>query len=288
MIGEDEGCDILERTFGARGFQIIRNFPFREGAVAFEIDGWDPTARIGFEYLTAEAGDHDDLSRVEFEKLADKMRRGELHIFIIDEGEIETEQELVDAANAFIDDALVARARDVTSPTVTSPTVTVSMRAPASRGGDDDEKTLALSPRVVEAAARAASVASSMRTGAPVPSTTSPSAIAVIGEAVRAARAAAAKGTRASVKPSSSKVAKKAKPKATTKKAAKKTAKKAAKKTAKKAAKKTKKKAAKKTKKKAAKKTAKKAAKKTKKKTAKKTTKKAAKKTAKKTAKKRR
>jgi hypothetical protein len=233
-------------VFTERGFNIIREFPFREGAVAFEVDGWDPEARIGFEYLTREAGDHDDLTRIEFEKLTEAMRRGELHIFVIDEGEIENEEELAAAGHAFIDEVTLTRARDITTrgtrPTPPPRPLPSLPPMPIEPQVDDDgAPSSALSPRVVEAAARAARVFAESRVVATQPTTIETATVAK----PRATPATVKK--RATTVPVKKKAAKKASKKTVAKKASKKKTK-ATKKASKKKTKATKKASKKKTK----------------------------------------
>lgn len=68
-LSETEGCNLLARLFTKRGYAIKRNLQFREYGVEFHIDGWDPQARVGFEFLTSEDDDHDDLSLDEYKTL---------------------------------------------------------------------------------------------------------------------------------------------------------------------------------------------------------------------------
>ena len=98
MLGELEGCDILHAVFRARGYRTRADVRFAEDGVEFDADGWDPDARVGFEYLSSEAGDHDDLSPDELTRLAARMDRGELFFFIIDESEVPDAETLRSAA----------------------------------------------------------------------------------------------------------------------------------------------------------------------------------------------
>jgi len=108
-LNEAEGCDILARLFKARGYRLERNVRFREFGVEFDIDGWDARARVGFEYLTSEDDDHDDLSLVEYQALMDQQRRGELSLFIVDEVEPVSAADLVAQADDFLDEVEAAR-----------------------------------------------------------------------------------------------------------------------------------------------------------------------------------
>jgi hypothetical protein len=111
-LSEFDGCDLLARLFRARGYAIKRNQIFREYGVEFHIDGWDPQARVGFEFLTSEDEDHDDLTLEEYKTLCDAQRRGDLALFIIDEVEPLSEKDLAAEAHEFLDEmASAAKAR---------------------------------------------------------------------------------------------------------------------------------------------------------------------------------
>jgi hypothetical protein len=111
-LSEFDGCDLLARLFRARGYAIKRNQIFREYGVEFHIDGWDPQARVGFEFLTSEDEDHDDLTLEEYKTLCDAQRRGELALFVIDEVEPLSEKDLAAEAHEFLDEmASAAKAR---------------------------------------------------------------------------------------------------------------------------------------------------------------------------------
>ena len=109
-LSEAAGCDLLAKVFRARGYTIARNLQFREYGVEFHVDGWDPKARVGFEYLSSEDDDHDDLSLVEYQALMDQQRRGELSLFVIDEVEPVSAADLEEQANEFLDEVEAARA----------------------------------------------------------------------------------------------------------------------------------------------------------------------------------
>lgn len=103
-LSEAAGCALLARLFRARGYAIRRNVRFDEPGVSFDIDGWDASARVGFEFLSSEKEDHDDLSLREFERLKDAERRGELFVFVVDEAEPLSAAALRASADAFLDE----------------------------------------------------------------------------------------------------------------------------------------------------------------------------------------
>ena len=112
FLSETEGCELLARLFRARGYAIARNLVFREYGVEFHVDGWDAKKRVGFEFLSSEDDDHDDLSLSEYQALGAAQQRGELALFIIDEVEPLSAADLALQANEFldeVDDALKAR-----------------------------------------------------------------------------------------------------------------------------------------------------------------------------------
>ena len=110
-LSEEEGCDLLARVFRARGYAIRRNVRFREYDVEFQIDGWDAKARVGFEFLSSEAHDHDDLTLGEFKRLMAAQQRGELAIFVVDESEQLTAGDLTASAEEFLDEVRAAGPR---------------------------------------------------------------------------------------------------------------------------------------------------------------------------------
>lgn len=104
MVREAEGCEILQSVFAARGYPVLRDVAFAEGGVTFDADGWEPAARVGFEYLTSEAGDHEDLTADEMAELAARMDRGELFFLILDAVEVDEPDLLRWAAHQFLDE----------------------------------------------------------------------------------------------------------------------------------------------------------------------------------------
>jgi hypothetical protein len=109
-LSETKACDLLARLFRARGYTITRNIIFREYGVSFHIDGWDAKNRIGFEFLTSEDDDHDDLDLEEYKTLMAAQQRGELSLLIMDEVEPVSEADLAATVHEFLDEVAEARA----------------------------------------------------------------------------------------------------------------------------------------------------------------------------------
>lgn len=105
---EVEGCRVLTEAFKSRGYNIKNNAPFAEEGVAFDVDGWDPVARVGFEYRTHE--DKNDLSDEEVGRLGARMERGELYLFIVDDNQVPDGAALAAYAGQFLDE-IATRAR---------------------------------------------------------------------------------------------------------------------------------------------------------------------------------
>ena len=103
-ISETKACELLARLFRARGYAVARNIMFREYGVTFHIDGWDAKNRIGFEFLTSEDDDHDDLSLEEYKTLMAAQQRGELSLLIMDEVEPLSEADLSATVHEFLDE----------------------------------------------------------------------------------------------------------------------------------------------------------------------------------------
>jgi hypothetical protein len=99
---EREACALLKSHFEAAGYKIAENQAFDEDGVTFEIDGFDATARVGYEYVTEEAGDSWDVDGRVIEALAERRKAGDLHVFVIDEAAAPDAKALERAAQAFL------------------------------------------------------------------------------------------------------------------------------------------------------------------------------------------
>ncbi|HLV64505.1 MAG TPA: hypothetical protein VKY73_01775 [Polyangiaceae bacterium] len=104
MVSERDGCDALARVFEERGYALARDVPLELEDVQFTADGWDGSARVGFEYLTHAAGDHLDLTEAELARLGAMMERGEISLLLVDEHEVDTVEDLTWAAHRFLDE----------------------------------------------------------------------------------------------------------------------------------------------------------------------------------------
>jgi hypothetical protein len=107
---ERAACALLRARFEAAGFHIEENQVFDEAGIKFEIDGFDAERRVGYEYLTGEAGDGWDVGDDVIAELEVRKQRGELFVLIVDEREAPDAEALGERADAFLDEL---RAREV-------------------------------------------------------------------------------------------------------------------------------------------------------------------------------
>jgi hypothetical protein len=84
-VSEASGREILRGVFEQAGYQIIEDYPLDVGGTTIHLDGYDPRRRVGYEYVTAEAGDREEITPSVYVALEAMMRRGELAIFLVDE-----------------------------------------------------------------------------------------------------------------------------------------------------------------------------------------------------------
>jgi hypothetical protein len=110
-VDERSACALLKQRFEAAGFTIEDNRTFDEDGIRFEIDGFDPHRRVGYEYLTEEAGDSWDVDEAVIAALEERRQRGDLHILIIDETHAPDPASVATAADTFLADL---RARGIT------------------------------------------------------------------------------------------------------------------------------------------------------------------------------
>ena len=99
---EAEGCAVLREAFTDAGFAIAERFQFREEGVEVELDGWDASERVGYEYITDEASDRTEFTPANVAALEARMIRDELYVLLVDEHDAEDAGELRAAADAFL------------------------------------------------------------------------------------------------------------------------------------------------------------------------------------------
>jgi hypothetical protein len=109
VISESEGVSTLKRCFEAAGLTIVLHHPLRVGGRTIHLDGYDPQRKIGFEYMTSEAGDRAELNPDVVAELEAHMRLGDYYLLLIDEREVDSVQALERAAEHFLRVAIARR-----------------------------------------------------------------------------------------------------------------------------------------------------------------------------------
>lgn len=99
---EAEGCALLLAKFTDAGYAIASNVHFAEGGIEVDLDGWDAKARVGFEYITREAGDDKQFTPDTLATFEARMEKGELFVLLVDEKEAITREALGAAADGFL------------------------------------------------------------------------------------------------------------------------------------------------------------------------------------------
>lgn len=99
---EREGALLLRQEFERAGLVIQENCPVDLDGTLVELDGLDPAHRIGFEFITTEAGDRKTITPELIAKLEERMATGSLHVLLIDEWDVETADDLVTGARRFL------------------------------------------------------------------------------------------------------------------------------------------------------------------------------------------
>jgi hypothetical protein len=101
-MDERQAAALLKGRFEAAGFKIAENVSLDEGGLRFEVDGFDADKRVGYEYVTEEAGDSWDVDGDVIAELAARHARGELSILVVTEADAPDAGSLGKAADAFL------------------------------------------------------------------------------------------------------------------------------------------------------------------------------------------
>jgi hypothetical protein len=104
-VREAEGRAVLRRCFEARGLTVTEDHRLHDDGVAITLDGYDASRRVGYELITTEAGDREEVTADVIAELERRMRAGAMTVFLVDEHEVDDEAALEVAANRFLDEA---------------------------------------------------------------------------------------------------------------------------------------------------------------------------------------
>lgn len=102
---EAEGRAVLRRCFEARGLTVNEDHRLHDEGVAITLDGYDPSRRVGYEFITTEAGDRDEVTTEVTIELERRMTAGQIAVFLVDEHDVDDEEALAAAAERFLDEA---------------------------------------------------------------------------------------------------------------------------------------------------------------------------------------
>ena len=102
---EADGRAVLRRCFEARGLTVTEDHRLHEDGVPITLDGFDPSRRVGYEFITTEAGDRDEVTTEVVVELERRMTAGQIAVFLVDEHDVDDEAALEAAAGRFLDEA---------------------------------------------------------------------------------------------------------------------------------------------------------------------------------------
>jgi hypothetical protein len=109
-MNEREGRAVLRARFEAAGLHIVEDHRLEVDGHVVVADGFDAARGIGYEYLTREAGDHEELAAPVVAALEAHAEAGDLVLFLIDEVDVGGPDELGALADRFLE-TLRARGR---------------------------------------------------------------------------------------------------------------------------------------------------------------------------------
>jgi len=94
MLDETTGRLILKAAFEAQGYQITENYILHGPQSTVELDGYDPVARVGYEYSTRADG-------LDLELVDGLMAQNDCRLFVIDEDLADDAQDILSAVFEF-------------------------------------------------------------------------------------------------------------------------------------------------------------------------------------------
>lgn len=98
MLSESDGRVVLREAFEAQGYLIVEDYWLELDGLRVQLDGYDPQARVGYEYVT----DEDGVSAEELERL---MQQRHCWLFLIDDRRVPDASTLLEAVFEFFREA---------------------------------------------------------------------------------------------------------------------------------------------------------------------------------------
>jgi hypothetical protein len=105
VLREEEGRAVIKRCFEACGLEVVVDYPLHDVGLPVVLDGYDPMRRVGYEYITSEAGDRLELTPVVVAELERRVAAGAFAVLLVDERDVRDEAELEAATRRFLDEA---------------------------------------------------------------------------------------------------------------------------------------------------------------------------------------
>jgi len=99
---EREGRRVLRKRFEAAGVQIAEDHRLEVAGHVIDLDGYDAAKKIGYEYITTEAGDREQITPEIVAALESQMEEGAFYLLLIDERDIADKSVLEGAADGFL------------------------------------------------------------------------------------------------------------------------------------------------------------------------------------------
>jgi hypothetical protein len=131
---ERKASERLKQRFEQAGFRIAESVDFNEHGLRFDLDGFDAEAKVGYEYVTDEAGDGWDVDDDVVVKLTDLRKSGALHVLVIDEEEAPDEASLDRAIDEFLGELKERGIEPVGASAGASAAASAAASAPATGG----------------------------------------------------------------------------------------------------------------------------------------------------------
>lgn len=104
MIDEERGRRVLRRAFSDAGYRIEEDYPLQIAGTVILVDGYDPVRKVGYEYVTTEAGDRRNIDAHVLAELEKRNEQRQLHILMLDEQFVESEEELAYVCKAYLEE----------------------------------------------------------------------------------------------------------------------------------------------------------------------------------------
>ena len=103
---EQDGGALLKEAFEQAGLTIAEDYRLDEDGLSVVLDGFDAGRRVGYEFITTEAGDRAEFGPEVLARLEARIGRGELFLLLLDEREVD------EAGLRFAADRFLARLRE--------------------------------------------------------------------------------------------------------------------------------------------------------------------------------